>query len=120
LAVLLPLLCFLFVITLDFARIFYFSTTVTNCASVGAIYGSYDPTKANDTSGIKTMALMDASNLDTTKMTVTSSTDSATSPTTVSVTVTYTYNTITSFPGVPNQTTLTRTVTMNVTPAVPG
>jgi len=32
LALLLPFLCFLFVITIDFARVFYFDLTVANCA----------------------------------------------------------------------------------------
>src|SRR5205085_10541037 len=99
----------------DFARIFYYSVTVTNCASIGAIYGSSDPTAANDTDGIKTRAQNDAGNLDLTKLNVTSSTDSATTPTTVTVTVTYPFTTITNFPGVPSTTTLTRTVKMNVT-----
>jgi Flp pilus assembly protein TadG len=120
LAVLLPFLIFLFVITVDYARIFYFATTVTNCASVAAIYGSQDPTSANDTSGIITRAQLDAGDLDVTQLNVSSSTDSATSPTTLTVTVSYKFTTITNFPGVPKQTTLTRTVQMNVTPSVPG
>ena len=120
LAVLLPFILFLFVITVDFARIIYYSITITNCASIGAIYGSSSPTAANDTDGIKTTAQKDASNLDSSKLTVTSSTDSATTPTTVTVTVTYPFTTITNFPGVPSSTTLTRTVKMNVTPSVPG
>lgn len=120
LAVLLPLLLFLFVITVDFARIFYFSTIVTNCASIGAVYGSSDPTAANDTAGIATRVQKDAGNLDLSKLTITSSTDSGTNPTTITVTVSYPFTTITNFPGVPQQTTLTRTVRMNVTPNTPG
>src|SRR5947207_2962420 len=102
LAVLLPFILFLFVITVDFARIIYYSVTITNCASIGAIYGSSSPTAANDTTGIQTTAQNDASNLDLSKLTVTSSTDSATTPTTVTVTVTYPFSTITNFPGVPS------------------
>src|SRR5262245_16916603 len=45
LAVLVPFLAFLFVIALDFGRIFYFSVTVENCARSGALYGS-DPVAA--------------------------------------------------------------------------
>jgi Flp pilus assembly protein TadG len=44
LAILLPLLGFLFVIALDYSRIFYFTMVVTNCARSGAIYGSQNPT----------------------------------------------------------------------------
>ncbi len=119
-AVLLPLLAFLFVITVDYARIFYTSLTITNCASIGAIYASADPTSANDTSGIKAQAQKDAGNLDLTQLNVTSSTDSVTSPTTVTVTVTYPFSTITSFPGVPSSVGLSRTVQMNVAPFVPN
>ena len=42
LAVVLPLLCFLFVIAVDFARVFYFDLTVANCARSGAIYASHN------------------------------------------------------------------------------
>src|SRR5262245_31310609 len=39
-AVLLPFLAFLFVIGVDWARIFYYSITVANCARNGALYAS--------------------------------------------------------------------------------
>ncbi len=37
-AVLLPFLAFMFVLVIDWARIFYYSITVTNCARNGALY----------------------------------------------------------------------------------
>jgi len=120
LAVLLPFLCFLLIIAVDFARIFYFSLTVTNCARNGAAYGSQSPTYAMDTSGITTAATMDAGNLNSTLMTVSSKTDSATPPTYVDVTVSYPFTTITSFPGITSRTTLTRTVRMLVVPLLPN
>jgi Flp pilus assembly protein TadG len=120
LAVFLPLLLFLFVIALDYARIFYYSTTVTNCASMGAIYGAAHPTNANDTDAIKAVAQKDAAHLNLANLNVTSSTNSSTNPTTITVTVTYPFTTITHFPGVPQATTLTRTVKMNVAPSVPN
>ena len=43
LAILLPLLIFLFIIGIDYARVFYSTVTITNCARNGAIYGSLDP-----------------------------------------------------------------------------
>ncbi|HXG12134.1 MAG TPA: TadE family protein, partial [Gemmataceae bacterium] len=43
LAVLLPFLCFLFVIAIDYARIFYFGVTLENCARNGAYYCSNYP-----------------------------------------------------------------------------
>jgi Flp pilus assembly protein TadG len=120
LAILLPLLCFLFVITVDFARVFYYSVTITNCASIGAVYASSDPTAANDSAGILARVQKDASNLDLQQLTVASTTNSSTNPTSVTVTVSYPFTTITNFPGVPSLTTLTRTVQMNVTPFVPN
>lgn len=119
LALLLPFLCFLFVIAIDFARVFYFDLTVANCARNGALYGCQTPTTALDTAGIVSAAQLDAGNLDLTKLTVTSSTDSPTSPTTVSVTVTYPFATITHYPGV-SGLTLSRTLQMSIAPLVPN
>src|SRR5436190_11146956 len=64
LAVLLPLLVFSFVITVDFARIFYFSLTLQNCARAGALYAS-DPYVADESPFASTQAaaLADAKNL---------------------------------------------------------
>src|SRR5262245_15365408 len=42
LAILLPILAFLFAIGADYARIFHYSTTIANCARNGAMY-LYDP-----------------------------------------------------------------------------
>ena len=120
LAVLLPFLCFAFVVTVDYSRIFYFSITVANCARNGAVYGSADTQHAVDTSGIDTASRDDAGNLDSTLLHVASSTDSTTNPSYVDVTVTYSFSTITKYPGVPSQTTITRTVRMRVVPAKPN
>src|SRR5204863_18342 len=50
LAVLLPLLVMIFLITVDFARVFYFSLTLTNCARAGALYAC-DPVAAVEREG---------------------------------------------------------------------
>ncbi len=120
LALLLPILCFLFVATIDFARVFYFDLIVANCARNGALHGSRDPTSALDTSGIQTAAQRDAGNLNVNQMTVASSTNSSTNPTTVTVTVTYPFHTLTSYPGISSSLTLTRTVQMSVSPWTPS
>jgi Flp pilus assembly protein TadG len=120
LALLLPFLCFLFVIAVDFSRVFYFDLTVENCARNGALYGAQNPTTALDETGIKTSAQQDAGNLDLTQLTVKSTTDSPTTPTTVTVTVTYPFNTITNYPGVPSSMTLSRSLTMKVPPLLPN
>jgi Flp pilus assembly protein TadG len=119
-ALLLPILCFLFVIAVDFGRVFYFSITVTNCARNGAIYASQNPTTAVDQTGISTEAKRDASNLDANLINVTSTTNNATNPTYVDVTVTYPFYTITNFPGVAHTTTISRTIRTTVTPLTPG
>lgn len=121
LALLLPLLVLLFVIAVDFARVFYFSVTLTNCARAGAMYAS-DPTVSAESPFASTQAaaLADATNLSPAP-TVTSvnGVDSAGRPY-VEVTAAYTFKTITGLPGVPSQVNLTRKVRMNVSAGSPN
>src|SRR5205809_577937 len=69
LALLLPFLCFLFVIAVDYARVFYFAVTVQNCARNGAYYASNYPNNNyvyNDIYGYTSLddaILRDAGNL---------------------------------------------------------
>ncbi len=121
LAVLLPLLILLFVIAVDFARVFYFSVTLTNCARAGAMYAS-DPTVSSESPFASTQAaaLADATNLSPAPtISTVSGSDSAGRPY-VEVTAAYTFQTITGFPGVPNQVNLTRKVRMNVCASSPN
>jgi Flp pilus assembly protein TadG len=115
LAILLPVLVFLLVITVDFARLFYHYVTITNCARNGAIYAS-DPVGRTQSrySGITDAALADAMNL--TPQPTVRSTDTGDS---VEVTVSYLFRTITSFPGVPSTVNLRSTVRVRVAPRVP-
>jgi len=121
LAVLLPLLVFLFLITIDFARVFYFSLTLKNCARAGALYAC-DPTTADESlfANVQEAARSDAGNF-TTPPTVTSTmgTDSA-GRLYVAVTAKYTFSTITGFPGIPSNLALSRTVKMYVLSATPN
>jgi len=121
LAILLPLLMFVFVITVDWARVFYYSITLTNVASQGAIYGS-DPIAAAQSpyTSVQQAALADAANL-TPQPTVTyvNGTDSAGNPY-ISVTATWYFSTITNYPGVGSGVNLSRTVTMRVAPTAPN
>ncbi len=119
LAVLLPLLVFLAAVGVDFARAFYYSLTVTSAARNGALYGSQDTSHSTDTAGIKATALADATNLSPSPdVSSTTGTDAQSNPY-VQVTVSWTFNTITNFPGVPGSVTLSRTVQMRVGPLVP-
>lgn len=120
LALLSPVLCLLFVLAVDYARIFYFTMVVTNCARSGALYGCQNPTTANDQSGISAAANRDAGSLNAANLTVTSSTDSDTVPTYVLVTVTYPFSTISNFPGIARTTTISRTIRLTVTPWTPS
>jgi Flp pilus assembly protein TadG len=120
LAVLLPVLCFLFVVAVDFARVFYFDLTLANCVRSGVMYASRDPSSSLDTSGIETAAKKDASNLVVANVGVSSSTNSTTNPTKVTVTVTYPFTTITHYPGIPSTMTLSRTLTMDVAQLKPN
>src|SRR5262245_47232231 len=113
LCLVLPVLCFLFVLSVDFSRIFYYDLTLANCARAGAIYASKDPASAVDTSGIQDAASKDAGNLDAKLFTVASTPDNISKPTYVTVTVTYPFKTITRYPGIPSTITLSRAIVAN-------
>jgi Flp pilus assembly protein TadG len=116
LALLLPFLGLVFVIGVDYSRIFYYSVTVTNCARNGAAYGCQDAGKAGDQTGIQNAALADGSNLSAGQLSVSSTTDSSTY---VEVTASYPFTTLTRYPGLPSSVTLTRVIRMRVAPAIP-
>src|SRR5262245_12716724 len=118
LAVLMPFLCFLLVVGIDYARLFYFAVTVQNCARNGAYYASNYPNNNylyNDIYGYKTMdeaVQSDASNLSPAPTYEVHYAMSAEGPFTlaqepardghVKVTVRWTFHSLTSFPGVPS------------------
>jgi Flp pilus assembly protein TadG len=138
LALLLPFLVFLFVITIDFGRVYYYSLTLTNCARDGALYASdpvtqqhspysvlnADGVTVNLNASVPIAALAEAplfANLQS-KPTVAPPyffTD-ANGRSLVQVSVTYQFNTISRIPLVPDSFTLTRTVTMEVAPQRPS
>lgn len=120
LALLLPFLAFLLVVAVDYARVFYYSLTITNCARNGALYGC-DPVTAQQSAytSVEEAALADASNLQPTP-TVSSKTVSDAGGDQIEVTVNYTFNTITKYPGVPNTLDLSRTVRMRMVQTLPN
>jgi Flp pilus assembly protein TadG len=121
LALLLPLLVFLFLVAADFARIFYFSLTLTNCARAGALYAS-DPVTTGESPfpSVQAAALADATNLSPQPtITQTSGTDPA-GRAYVEVRAAHTFNTITGFPGIPSSIELQRTVRMYVAAVTPA
>lgn len=119
-AVVLPILALLFVICVDFARVFFYSATLWNCARQGALYGS-DPTAAAQSpyTGITQAALADAQDI-TPAPTVTSTTGQDTAGNAyVCVTLSWTFTTLIRYPGVGDELQLTRTVQMRISPATP-
>ena len=118
-ACLLPLLVFLFVVGVDFARVYYPLVTITNASRTGAIWASQDVLKAADVEGIRKVVLDDAKNL-TPAPTVTSvtGTDELGEPY-VRVTVTWEFTTVSQFPGIPSPIVLSRTSQMRVAPKFP-
>jgi Flp pilus assembly protein TadG len=138
LAILLPFITFMFVIAIDWARVFYYSIAVTNCARNGALYMSqqqsaktisspytdsgYVNLYVNSPNPVTAAALADAPNLKPTP-TVTSATGSDSNGSYVEVTVSYSFQGVTDFSIgnflVPSSTNVTRTVRMYVPPESP-
>jgi Flp pilus assembly protein TadG len=115
LSLLLPMLVFFFVISFDFARIFFYSQTLANCARSGALYGSNLVTAVSPYNSIQEAALAEATDLSPApSVSSTSGVDSAGNPF-VRVTVSWDFQTIASLPGVPATIHLSRTVQMRVT-----
>src|SRR5262249_47745302 len=119
LALLLPFLAFIVVVTIDFSRVFYALLILNNCARNGALYGWGNPTAAGDTSGIQSAALADAPNLSPAPNVSSATGTDASGASYVEVTVTYAFQTITNYPGIPSTVNLSRKVRMRVSPRVP-
>jgi hypothetical protein len=119
----LAVLTFILLASTDFARLFYAYVTVTNCASNGAVYGSQDSSYASNQAGIKAAAVLDGASLSpavtTDNVSSSTGTDANGNPY-VAVTVSYTFSTLISYPGIPHTTTLSRTVQMRVLPDTPN
>jgi Flp pilus assembly protein TadG len=127
LAVVLPLLLFILVIAADFARLYYYSITITTCARQGVI-NYYDPNNPYFSTlspylipgpVYQQAALADATNLSPPPtITTNSGTDAAGNPY-VEVTASGTFSTVTGYPGIPRTVNLSRTVRMRTPPAIP-
>jgi Flp pilus assembly protein TadG len=116
LAVFLPFLTFIFVIGVDYARVFHDAIIVENATRAGALYASHDTAHSTDTGGIKTAALHEASDLSPAPAVASKTSTDADGNPQVQVTVTYTFHTVTSYAGVPTSVVIARTVAMRVLP----
>jgi len=128
LALLLPFLMFTFIAAVDYARVFYYSLTISSCARSGAIYGSQSTTYSLDTTNIKAAALAEAPSLSPAPTVDDPVLTSDSAGNYISVTVHYSFRTIGIYPSTANKytlsgfsdpLTLTRTVQMRVAPVTP-
>jgi len=117
LAILLPFLMFMAIITTDWARCLKMTLAANAAARNGALYAS-DPIYAATSPYTSTTdaALSEFKDVTPTPtVTQQSSTDAAGNQA-VTVTVTVTFSTFVSFPGVPKVSTLTRSCQMRIAP----
>lgn len=115
-AVLLPFLLFLAVIATDWARLLYYTISIEACARAGALYAADDSIAAQSPyTNLQDHARAEAPVLGT-AVTVTKATTTVNGRNGVAVTATYSFSTLSNFPGVPRAQTLTRTVVMRRVP----
>jgi hypothetical protein len=120
---LLPLLAFVLAGAVDFCRLYYHYTTITNCARNGALWAS-DPLapKQSQYASVQAAALADANSLSPAltagNVTSSNSTDAQGNPL-VTVTVSYQFQMLTSVLGF-SSVNMARQVTMRVAQATPN
>jgi Flp pilus assembly protein TadG len=116
LAILLPFLAFVFVIGVDWARVFYYSQVIENCARNGAMYAADPKAPANNLyANVTAAALADASDLSPAPTVSSTTGTDADGNGYVAVTVNWTFKTLTNYPGDSN-VSLSRTVKMRQAP----
>ena len=116
-----PPLIYLALAAVDFGRVYYYTDVLSNCALNGALYASDSLAQAaSPYASITQAALADASNLSPAPTVSSATGTDASGNGYVSVTVSYTFNTIVNYPGIPSSTSLTRTVQARVAPITPN
>ncbi len=117
LALVLPPLILVFMGCVDYARVFYASVTIANCSRNGALYAS-DPVFAATTpyTTLAQAATADASNLSSTPAVSSATGTDASGSNYVDVTVSYTFQTIATYPGIPGSIAISRTTRMPIAP----
>ncbi len=114
-ALLAPLLLFVLLVTIDFARAYSAYIEIGNAARAGAIYGSRSSSDANDASAVRAAALADSPEIFGTTPSVSSSTQRDSDGfEQVTVSVDFTFKTLVSFPGIPDSVDLSRSVEMRI------
>jgi Flp pilus assembly protein TadG len=133
LALLTPVLFFMFLVVWDYSRIFYYAIVMSQCARNGARWAG-DPNYFNNPAvatdpytSVTAAALADAKNITPTPTVTDPPTygNDANGNPYAQVTVSYQFSTIVnySFPGlltIPNQVTISRTIQTRVAPVLPS
>jgi Flp pilus assembly protein TadG len=118
-AIVVPFLAFMFLVAVDFCRIFYYTQAVTTGARNGALYLS-DPNGPNQSryATLQDAVQADADSSYASQLSVssTSGTD-AVGPYTI-ITVNYTFNSLTRYPGIPATFAVSRSAMVRPAPAV--
>ena len=109
LALLLPVLCFMCLIVVDYSRVFYALASLSDCARNGAYYAA--ATSGATSASVRQVALRDATNLAVPPTVTTTTGTDASGYSYVRVTVSTTFTTLTSYPGIPSSVALSRSAT---------
>lgn len=130
LAILVPVVMLLLLGAADFGRILYASVEVANASAAGVMYGAQTLGTAKDTAGMTQAAKNEAQDLKASSLTVNASEycqcpdknsvscggscSSGKARLYVSVTASYPFKTLVGYPGIPSQTTISKTSVMRV------
>jgi Flp pilus assembly protein TadG len=117
LALITPLLLFLLLAGMDYSRVFYASVVVSNCARNGALFAS-DPNVAGRSpyETLEEAVLADASDLSETLQITTLEGTDAQGYGWVEVKVVCPFQTVVSYPGIPTQVDISRSVRIRKVP----
>jgi Flp pilus assembly protein TadG len=116
-ALLAPLMVFMLLVTVDFARAYSAHIQVSNAARAGAVYGSRSSSLANDSNAVRDAALADSPTIYGTAPNVSSNVaEDPVDPAyeQIVVTVNYNFNPLFNYPGIPTNVAISRTVSMRV------
>ena len=121
-AVCLPFLIFVFLMLLDYCRVFYGALTTGSCAR-NSSYQAADPTAAVESPypTLQAAAYADGTNLPSSSLSFSTAngTDPSGNPT-ITTSVGYHFDTITNFPAFPASTNLTRSTMVRQAPPLPN
>lgn len=114
LAILAPLIVFLLVVAVDFARIFFYTVSIQSAVEDGAIYACESTARASNSSKIESLVLADLTDIIPTPTVSSTHGYDAEGDHYVEVSARYTFKTITNFPGVPSSVNVVRICRMPI------